>query len=162
VDLYVIRHAEAHPLGEGGIATDEERPLTEAGQARARQVGQGLQRRGVRPELVLTSPLVRARQTAEQLLAGLSQPAPELRLCQALEPGSRRRKLARAVNDLGKERVALVGHQPDLGEWVAWLVGSKKAHLDLAKAGVAYVRCDREADKGAGALVWLAPPEWLV
>jgi phosphohistidine phosphatase len=161
VDLYLIRHAEAYPVGEGGATADEERPLTEQGEAQARQVGAGLQRRGVRPEVVVTSPLVRARQTAEHVLAQFSPPGIELQVCAALAPGSKRRKLARALNELAKERLALVGHLPDLAEWGAWLIGSKKAHLELAKAGVALVRCDGEAAKGAGTLSWLVPPSWL-
>jgi phosphohistidine phosphatase len=162
VDIYVIRHAEAHPLGEGGISADEDRPLTEAGMARARQVGEGLQRRGVHLEMVLTSPLVRARQTAEQLLSRWPAPAPELRICEALAPGRKRRKLARALGDLGREQVAVVGHEPALGEWIAWLLGSKKVQISLEKAGVACVHCDNQPGRGAGTLLWLVPPEWLV
>jgi phosphohistidine phosphatase len=161
VDLYLIRHAEASPLGEQGIQADEDRPLTEAGQSQAGQVGSGLRGRGPLPEVVLTSPLVRARQTAERLLAQWPAPAPELRLCDELAPGGKRRKLARALNDVGRERIALVGHEPDLSEWAAWLIGSRKARLDLPKAGVACIHCDGQVKKGGGTLVWLVPPDWL-
>jgi phosphohistidine phosphatase len=161
MELYLVRHAEAYRLGERGVTADEERALTERGEAQARQVGAGLQRRGVRPGLVLTSSLVRARQTADLLAAQWTAPAPEVQVCAALAPGAKRSKLARAVADLGQGQVVLVGHQPDLGEWAGWLIGSKKVQLDLAKAGVACVRCDEDVDKGAGTLLWLVPPEWL-
>jgi phosphohistidine phosphatase SixA len=55
-----------------------------------------------------------------------------------------------------------VGHQPDLGEWTAWLIGSKKAHIDLAKAGVAFLACPDGTRKGGGSLVWLVTPDWYV
>jgi phosphohistidine phosphatase len=163
VELYFIRHADAVPLGEQDITADEDRPLTEAGQAQARQVGAALRRRGVALDLILTSPLVRARQTAEGLLADWPAPAPELRDCDLLAPDKKRRKLARALNDLDKERVALVGHEPDLSAALAWLIGSKKARLEMAKAAVACVAFDAplEIDKGAGTLLWLVPPRWL-
>jgi phosphohistidine phosphatase len=160
VDLYLIRHAEAHDLGERGVTEDAERPLTEQGEAQARQVGAGLQRRGVRPGVVLTSPLLRARQTAELLAAQWSSPVPEVQALAALAPGSKRRKLARALNDLGQQQVFLVGHLPDLAEWAAWLIGSRKARLDLPKAGVAHIHCQEALDKGVGTLGWLVPPGW--
>jgi phosphohistidine phosphatase len=161
MELYLIRHADAYPIGERGITADEDRPLTPEGEAQARQVGSGLQRHGIRPEIILTSPLVRARQTAEHILAQLSPPGIELQGCPALAPGSRRRKLGRVLNDLARESVALVGHLPHLAEWGAWLIGSKKASLDLVKAGVACFRCEGEAGKGTGTLLWLVPPDWL-
>jgi len=59
------------------------------------------------------------------------------------------------------EAIGLVGHMPDLGEFAAWLLGSKKVHLGLAKAGVALVRCDGSPIKGNGSLIWMVTPEWL-
>jgi phosphohistidine phosphatase len=160
VDIYLIRHAEAAPLGGVGAASDAERPLTEAGQQQARQVGAALQRRGVRPVAILTSPLVRARQTAD-LLASQMSPPPPVRLCPELTPGTKRRKLARALAGLGEGPVLLVGHEPDLGVWAGWLLGSKKVHLDLPKAGIAHLRCSGLPRKGAGTLIWFVPPDWL-
>ena len=161
MDIYLIRHADAFRLGERGATTDEERPLTEQGEAQARRVGAGLERRGVRPAVVLTSPLVRARQTADLVASQWLAATPPVQNLKELTPGSKRRKLARALGDLAKDSVILVGHQPDLGEWAAWLIGSKKAQLDLAKAGVAHIDCEGAPDKGKGTLRWLVPPEWL-
>ena len=58
--------------------------------------------------------------------------------------------------------VAVVGHAPDLSEWAAWLIGGKKAHIDLAKAGIALIRCPEGPRKGACSLIWLVTPDWLV
>ena len=55
----------------------------------------------------------------------LSAPAPELMVCDELVPGTRPRKLAKALADVQGSSVALVGHQPDLGEWCAWLIGCR-------------------------------------
>ena len=57
--------------------------------------------------------------------------------------------------------VAVVGHQPDLGQLAGWLIGARKAQIDLAKAGVAHIAFDPEPRKGAGTLVWLVTPEWF-
>jgi phosphohistidine phosphatase len=160
VDLYLIRHADAEPLG-AGITSDENRPLTPKGEEQARRLASGFRAKGIRLDMVLTSPLLRARQTAERMLQEWQNPAPELRVCRELGPGGKRRKLSRVLSELGAERVALVGHQPDLGDYAAWLVGSKKAQLDLAKAGIAYVSCEKEPDKAQGTLVFLVTPEWL-
>jgi phosphohistidine phosphatase len=161
VDLYLIRHAEAEPRDDAGTTPDEERVLTSAGQAEARAVAAGLLRRGVRLDAVVTSPLVRARQTAEALLAGWPPPAPALHVSGELAPGGKRRKLVRFLGGLSAHAVGLVGHMPDLGELGGWLLGSRKVELDLAKAGVALIHCNGDVGKGEGSLVWMVPPDWL-
>jgi phosphohistidine phosphatase len=161
MDLYLIRHADALPLGEGGITDDAERPLSPDGRSQAQKLGSGLQRRHVRLELVLTSPLLRARQTAEGMLTSWAEPKPELRLCDELGPGGSPKKLARFLRELGDDAVALVGHQPDLGSHAAWLIGSKKAQVDFGKGGAAYITCAKQPRKGEGTLIWLVTAEWL-
>jgi phosphohistidine phosphatase len=179
VELYLIRHAEAAPLGEGGITLDEDRPLTDSGKHQATQLADGLKRFGVALDLVLASPLVRARQTAEGMLENWGAPPPALQVLEELAPGTKRRKLAKRLRlhanavapqspDRGaqgspsaKARIALVGHDPDLARFAGWVIGSRKCRLDLAKAGVAYVHCENGVDKASGVLKWLATPDWL-
>jgi phosphohistidine phosphatase len=161
MDLYLIRHAEAKPVGEDGITTDEDRPLTANGEVQARELAAGLQRRGVRLTMLLTSPLVRATQTAEAILRQWTLPAPEWKLCEELAPGASPKKLSRFVRGLETDAVGLVGHLPDLGEYAGWLIGGKKAQIDLAKAGVAYLECPDGPRKGKCVLAWLVTPEWL-
>src|SRR5439155_26342392 len=84
MDLFLIRHAEAAPLGSAGVQDDAERPLTRAGRASCKPLAEALQRIGVRLDRVATSPLLRARQTAEELLAHWGVPLPALDLCEAL------------------------------------------------------------------------------
>jgi phosphohistidine phosphatase len=161
MDLYLIRHADALALGERGITEDANRPLSEKGEKQAAQVAAGLQRRGVRCDVLLTSPLVRARQTADALVHQGTGLVTELQTCDLLAPGGKRSKLAKLLRTAGHGSVGLVGHQPDLGEFAAWLIGSRKINVDLAKAGVALIRCDEEPGKGGGNLVWLVTPEWF-
>jgi phosphohistidine phosphatase len=158
---YLIRHADAVSLGEGGIVDDASRPLTPTGEKQCQLVGQGLARRGIRLDVLLTSPLLRARETAAAVARHLPAPAPEVRDCPQLAPGGKRRKLAREIESAGKETVGLVGHQPDLGEFAAWLIGSKKAQIDLAKASVACIDFEEAIGKGEGKLLWIVTPEWL-
>jgi phosphohistidine phosphatase len=160
MDLYIIRHADAQPLGEGGIEDDGERPLTATGQAQCGPLASALKRQGVHLERVVASPLLRARQTAEGLLKHLDSPTPDLDTCDHLAPGGKRRKLTRFLRGLHAQSVAIVGHMPDLSEYVAWLIGSRKAQIDLAKAGIACIHFDDKADKGTGTLAWLVTPQW--
>jgi phosphohistidine phosphatase len=156
----VIRHADALALGERGITQDADRPLSEEGEAQAQGIGAGLQRKGIQLDKIITSPFFRARQTAEGIVHTWEAPAPEVHTCPYLVPDGRRKRLAKFLRRLGSDNVALVGHQPHLGMWTAWLIGSKKAQIDIAKAGVACVNCD-EPRKGAGLLRWLVPSGWL-
>jgi phosphohistidine phosphatase len=160
MDLYLIRHAEAVQREDSGT-DDEERPLTPAGEDQAKALGSGLRRRDVQLNMLLTSPLVRARQTAEGLLQAWPAPVPQLQVIDELAPNVRRKKLAKFLMALEAESVGLVGHMPDLGEFAAWLLGSRKVHMGLAKAGVALVRCDGSPIKGNGTLIWMVTPEWF-
>lgn len=159
MELYLIRHAEASALGERGITTDEERPLTELGESQAQAAARALQAKGVVLDKLLTSPLIRARQTAEILLQSWARPELVLEATNTLAPGGKPRKLSKLLAKLGSDRIGLVGHMPDLAEYLAWLIGDKKTQIDLAKAGMALVICDTPG-KGLGSLQWLVAPEW--
>jgi len=160
MDLFLIRHAQAASLMDAGVIEDANRPLTDAGKNQAKEITACFQRRKIQPSVLVSSPLLRARGTAEWMVKDWAG-APELRICEELSPGGKRRGLARFLKDLGAEKVALVGHQPDLGEFAAWLIGSRKAQIDIAKAGVACIHCDDNPGKGEGMLEWLITPEWF-
>ena len=160
MDLYIIRHGDAQPLGEGGIEDDAERSLTVAGHAQCRPLAATLLRQGVGLEHLVTSPLLRARQTAEGLLKEFGSSKPELHTCDHLVPSGKRRKLTRFLRGLSAQSVGIVGHRPDLNLYLGWLIGSRQVQIDLAKSGVACVHFDDEVDKGAGSLTWLITPQW--
>lgn len=160
MELYLIRHADALALGERGITDDAERPLSEKGEEEARAVGAALARKGIVLDRLYTSPLLRARQTAEAILKAWSRPAMDLQTCAQLVPGVNPRRLARFLEKDGGAKVGLVGHMPHLARVIGWLIGKKKAQLDLAKAGVAYVSCNEGMSKGDGVLHWMVAPDW--
>ena len=161
MDLYVIRHADAQPLG-GNITEDADRPLTEMGTAQSKALAHCLGRLGVHLDLILTSPLLRAKQMGEEMLRHWGKPKPPLEVVEELVDAGKRKKLARLLREVGKESVALIGHQPELSVFTAWLLGSRKAQLDLAKIGAALVRCEEAPGQGAGSLVWLVTPQWFI
>jgi phosphohistidine phosphatase len=161
MDLYLIRHADAKPLGEDGIRSDEERPLTDKGKDQSKTLAAILQKKGVQLGLVVSSPLVRARQTAEGMLAHWKATAPALTECEEVSPGGKARKLSKFLRAQSADAIAIVGHIPGIAEYAAWLIGSKKAQLDLAKAGVAHIVCPDGPRKGEGTLQWLVTPEWF-
>jgi phosphohistidine phosphatase len=160
MNLYLIRHAEAEELEPDDTRDDAERPLTENGKKQCVALVAGLRVRNVVLDQIVSSPLLRARQTVEGLLEHWPAPAPEQLTCNALAPGGRAKKITRFLLGLSGENVALVGHMPELAEYAGWLIGAKKVQLELAKAGVAFLRFDGSPDKGEGTLVWIVTPEW--
>lgn len=160
MEIFLIRHADALALGERGITNDEERPLSEKGEADAESLAHALKKKGIVLDKLVTSPLLRARQTAEILLRVWSRPELVLDTCDALAPSGKPRKLSKHLLKAGADKIGLVGHMPHLGEYAAWLLGNKKFQIDIAKAGVALVTCGELPAKGLGALQWLITPDW--
>ena len=158
--LYLIRHAEAVPTGDPSFA-DEDRPLVPAGRAAARALGAALAARGIKFDAVLTSPLPRARQTAEELLTAYGPGAPEPEDTDELAPGAKPKRLDKRLLKIEGESVALVGHQPDLGDYAGRLIGAKEARLKLAKPSVVCIECDEPPGKESGEIQWLITPHWF-
>jgi phosphohistidine phosphatase len=123
--LVLVRHAEAAPG-----SPDELRTLTPEGYAQARALGDRLRAEGVQPDAVLSSPLLRARQTAEALELG--EPEPDDRLA----PGATPSDVREAVAGRG-DTVVVVGHQPDCGRAAASLTGGEEPRFP--PAGVAVI-----------------------
>ncbi|PPS46050.1 phosphohistidine phosphatase SixA [Chroococcidiopsis sp. TS-821] len=163
MEIYLIRHGIAQER-EIGIP-DEARSLTTKGQDKTRQVAARLYELGVRFDVILTSPLVRSRQTAEILHQyKLSQNMTESAL---LAPdGSIYDWLAwfKAQQYPQATQLALVGHQPNLGQWAEILVwGEDRAKLILKKAGIIGLALpETEVLIGQAQLFWLTPPKFLL
>jgi phosphohistidine phosphatase len=160
MQLYVIRHAEAVDLGSNGAERDEDRQLTDKGREQCRAVAMALRRAGVGLDKLLTSPLIRARQTAEEMVKHWPDNRPEPADCDHLAPGQRKRKLLRELLAVGGDAVGIVGHNPDLSELVGWLIGDKEVGVDLSKGAVARIDFDGPPNKGAGVLAWIVTPAW--
>jgi phosphohistidine phosphatase len=123
VKLYLVRHAEAAP-GE----PDELRRLTPEGRAQARDLARRLAGEGLRVDALLTSPLLRARETAEQLSHELGVPA---EADDRVAPGASLESVQDAVRGRG-DSVLVVGHQPDCGRIAAAVTGSEPERVPPA------------------------------
>lgn len=163
IELYLIRHGLA---GEhGSYANDGDRPLTEEGHRKTQQVAERLRSLELHVDLILTSPLVRARQTAEILYtAGFSQ---QLEESPHLAPTGKFNDWLLWFDQWRQSsgaRLALVGHEPDLSTWAEQLIwGSAKHHLILKKAGVVGLLLPPSGSPvGASELFWFTPPRFLV
>jgi phosphohistidine phosphatase len=156
--LFLVRHGIAAERSDEW-PDDTKRPLTSKGVARMREIAEGLRELDVEIDLVVTSPLVRAKQTAELLVEGL-KPAPALVVSSALSPGVPPAKTADAIDFRKARAVAMVGHEPDLGQFAAWLIGAK-APLPFRKGGICCIDLPAAATHGAGQLRWFVVPKML-
>lgn len=157
--LYLVRHAVAEARGEAW-PDDDQRPLTKEGVRRMRRAVEGLGSLGVTIDLVLTSPLVRATETADILARGLAS-RPRVQSLPALAPGGTPEATMRALGAAGKrDTIALVGHEPDMGELAAWLIGAA-APVPFRKGAVCRIDVTGWPPDPPGTLVWFAPPRML-
>jgi phosphohistidine phosphatase len=156
--LLIIRHAIAVPRGTPDIP-DDERPLTRRGITRFRSAARGLARIVKQPDALLTSPLLRARQTAE--LAARAWGKMEVADTPALA-GEPFEKVAKVLGTFPADAtVALVGHEPDLSGFLARLLGTPhQERLTFKKGGAALVDVPGSV-AGGGVLLWYAPPRLL-
>ena len=163
VNLYLVRHGIAAEREE--YTEDALRPLTSEGKRKTKQVAQQLFDLGLRFDLILTSPLVRARQTADILKAiGLST---QLEESIDLTPEGKIHSWLSWLEEWqnnGGTNLALVGHEPNLGEWTEILVwGEAKGNLLVKKAGVIGVQLPENGSPvGRSLLFWLTPPKFLL
>ena len=162
MDLYLVRHAAAFGRDPGRWPDDARRPLTPEGQEEFRSAAFGLSLLVPGVDTLLSSPYLRAWQTAE-ILAGLdSWPAPEA--TPVLEPTLPPEKAAielKSYESAGS--VALVGHRPNLHELAGYLLTGSAGGMELAikKGGVLCVRFGGAVEPGAGELRWLLTPKIL-
>jgi phosphohistidine phosphatase len=150
MQLYFLRHGEAD--WPDWSKPDDERPLTDFGKKEVRQVAKFLDRLKVKPDLIVTSPLPRASQTAE---VAAEQLKTKLRQDEALEPGFGISELRSVLTRHRSKVLMLVGHEPDFTSVISALTG---ASLKLSKAGVALIDINPETEEGK--LLWLFPPKF--
>ena len=150
MQLYFLRHGEAD--WPDWQKSDDERPLTDFGKKEMRDVAKFLARLKVRPDLIVTSPLPRAAQTAEIAADYLKA---KLRKDELLAPGFGMSELRTIFKRHRSKALMLVGHEPDFTNVISGLRG---ASLKLSKAGVALLDVDPESEEGK--LLWLFPPKF--
>jgi phosphohistidine phosphatase len=150
MELILLRHGkaeDAHPAG------DSARALVEKGRQQARRAARLLKRVKGLPDIVLTSPLVRARQTADEFCEAASIPGAVIQgwLACGMDPEEALRELA-VFHDF--RRVAIVGHEPDFSNLIGWITGGS---VEVRKGALACLQVNPPARHGT--LVYLIPPK---
>lgn len=152
MDLYVVRHAVAAD-GTSFAGSDADRPLTPEGREKFAAAAEALARMDVRPGRLWTSPLLRARQTAEILARALDDA--RIEESDVLACGARPKRVLELASSAGDGPAIVVGHEPDLGELVAAAVGASTP-LPLQKGAIVGLSFDDEVKAGRGRLtLWL-------
>jgi phosphohistidine phosphatase len=163
MNLYIIRHAIAVDEGAPEYEEDSLRPLTEKGKKKMRQIAKGLYALGVRFDLILSSPYVRAKETAE-ILAEVFKMKKKIELSENLVPMGDPDLLIAEVNEkYSADSIAFVGHEPELTHLVGLLI-SENPGLDmtLKKGGVCSLSADDLHHSRNATLEWLLTPGILV
>jgi phosphohistidine phosphatase len=161
MDVLLVRHAIALPRDIQRWPEDELRPLSPRGVQRGRKAAAGLKRLIKRPQRVLTSPWVRARQTAALLADSADWPRPIA--CAELAPGRPTEAVLALLRREPEKLIALVGHQPDLGELIALALpgDAPPDAFELKRFSVALLSFRGEARANSATLSWLLPPRVL-
>lgn len=161
--LYLLRHAEAVPPGTPGFAHDADRPLTEHGIKQAQGVAAGLKALGIELDLILTSPYLRAVQTAQRVADGYGGKIP-LREMPELRDDESPRVTSLALKPYAAHKhVICAGHNPHISLWLAELVTTTgDLQVEFKKGAVACVEVPAlPPARGSGVLRWMMSPKQL-
>jgi phosphohistidine phosphatase len=155
VRLHLLRHAHAGDAFEWQ-GDDARRPLTAKGRKQAERLGRFMCEHGIRPDVIVSSPLLRALQTAEIVATELGM---TVRRDARLGSGFGKQELWTLLDELGAREPLLVGHEPDLSTLLSYLVDAPG--LPMKKGTLATVDLETRLGDGEGILRWLLPPEVL-
>lgn len=158
-ELYIMRHGMAVERGGTTVSDDTKRPLTPEGKQRVAEITAGLIRAGLDPDWIVSSPLVRAVETAE-VVADTLPSKPPLDTCDALRPGgSPETLIAFLAKRTNRKRVLVVGHEPDLSELAARLIGAgRNSNVAFKKGGCCLIQFTEFPPKAPGRLLWWVTP----
>ena len=159
--IYLVRHGIAGEAAAG--MSDRDRALTSEGERKMRRIATGLKRLGVTPDVVLSSPLRRAAETAAVLVDVLGLEAP-VEIYEPLAPGHEALEVLKGLRPYRSAReLALVGHEPDMGGLASQLLtgSASLAPLPFKKGAVAAVQVDALPPREAGELLWFMTPKQL-
>jgi phosphohistidine phosphatase len=150
MELYFLRHGLAGQNGDPKYRDDSLRPLTAEGQEKMQRAALGMQRLGLTFDTILSSPYLRAKQTAEIVAAAYSI---KISLTDNLLPPASIKKLLQEIGTAYPKstNILVVGHEPHLSSMISALLGSKPLDIDLKKGGLCYLTVSEER----GMLHWL-------
>lgn len=164
MNLYLLRHGKAEEKNLHRYASDDERPLTEEGIRDIKSAAKGMKALKLSFDLILSSPYVRARETAE-IVADILKLKKHLQLTSLLkveaEPNKIIRELERYHSDL--EDILLVGHEPFMSRLTARLISGKEfVSLGFRKGSLAKLHTEMLMDDSCAALEWFMTPKQLI
>ncbi len=161
-EFYIMRHGIAVARGSAGFSDDSKRPLTPEGKEKMRDISTGLKRLGFDVDWIVSSPLLRCAQTAEIVAESLGANVP-VDFCDHLRPGgSAEALIAYLAKRPNRKRVLVVGHEPDLSEMAARLLGAgRHANLAFKKGGCCLLTFDAFPPKSPGRLLWWLTPRLM-
>lgn len=165
MELYLIRHSLAENLGEKGNFDDDLRDLTDEGVRRAEKVGKGLRKLNLKFDLVLTSPALRASRTARAIQMGMRLPEDSVREVAELGLDALVEQAIELLNlnYLEYSRVALISHQPNLGQLASWLLAeNSQLNFKMSRAGVVCLQTGPLLVPGKAVLLWKMLPSQLI
>ncbi len=163
MNLYILRHGLAVEPGTPGYARDADRPLTPEGEQKLGQIAEAMGAQELSFDLILSSPYVRARQTAEIVAKGLKL-RKRLEFSETLTPSGSFKKLIELLNriDPEPENVLLVGHEPYLSELISLLVcGNAGGRVVLKKGGLCKLAAEFLEPSRCALLEWLLTPKQM-
>jgi len=156
VELYLLRHADAGDPGKWD-GPDAQRPLSPKGEKQSERLGRFLAGMGFRPDAILSSPKLRASQTADRVAEQLGVP---VTLDERLGGGVEEDVVEAILRDAGDaRRVVLVGHDPDFSTLLQSLCVAR--NVEMKKGALARIDVERPVGPGRGDLRWLVPPDLL-
>jgi phosphohistidine phosphatase len=162
MDVYLVRHGIAVPHHATGYEEDSKRPLTDKGRAKMRDIARGLKVLRVCPRMILTSPYVRARQTAE-ILQDVLGSVERLVLTENLLPLAHPDHLWKELQAYSElEVVALVGHEPNISALANLLLGVSGLPIVFKKGGVCHLTLDMSGTEPRAQLRWLLTPKQMI
>ncbi|MBT9544927.1 MAG: phosphohistidine phosphatase SixA [Candidatus Sericytochromatia bacterium] len=157
--LYISRHGEAVNVGAPGVFSDFDRHLSEEGKAKIAKQALGLKQLGARWDKILSSPLVRARQTAELLNAPVGAP---LEFCDALGDSPSLANVQKILANMPEKRILLVSHQPFIVHLTAYLLtGRRDVSFHYSTGTMACLQSYQLQDEPKGELAWFMSSEIL-
>jgi phosphohistidine phosphatase len=157
--LYLVRHGIAVDPNDPKSPPEPERPLTAKGVQKTRAAALGLHEWGAKPDVLITSPYVRAAQTAEIFAEALGFPPQKIRTHDALKPSGNPAEIAKEIVRLRAKKVMCFGHAPQLDSMIAHLLGVQRVFTGLKKAGVACL--EHSASHAKWELLWIVTPKML-
>ena len=159
MEIYILRHGIAVERGSPSYKKDSDRPLTKEGEDKMHQIAEAMLGMGLRFDLILSSPYMRANQTARIVAAELDE---EVTFTNFLVPDGNALELIAEINGERPQRVLLVGHEPDLSLLISVLVtGGSNAAIELKKGGLCKLTSEKLAFGQCATLNWLLTPKQL-